>query len=191
MSKIEVYRKAIIEQVVITRKEIDVLVEDKKKALKGLVSDEGALFIICKELDVDIPKKRKFDFISEFKPLQIKDVKIANIKSLTLTGRVASIREVHEFQRKDGSNGKVLSFTLVDNTGRIGIVVWDDNTDIINNPKFKINAIVQVTNGSSKWSDYNNAYEINIPRWGAIIINPPEINPEDFDEVRYQEVSFD
>ena len=191
MSKIEEYKNAIIEQTALTKIEIDKLVEDKKAELKGLISDEGAFFMICKELNVTIPKDKKFDSIGNEKPLQIKDVNIANLKNLTLTGRIVSIREVHEFQRKDGKNGKVLNFTLEDSTGRIGIVVWDDMTDIINDPKFEKNALVQVTKGGSKWSDYHNKYEINIPKWGLIIIDPPEINPEDFKEVNFQEVTFD
>ena len=57
--KTEVYINKIIEDTGLTRKEIQNLVEDKKNELKGLISDEGALFIIAKELGVDIKSENK------------------------------------------------------------------------------------------------------------------------------------
>ncbi len=47
----------IIEETGLTIKEIQELINDKKKELRGIVSDEGALFLIAKELGVIIGKK--------------------------------------------------------------------------------------------------------------------------------------
>ncbi len=51
------YLVKIIEETGLTIKEIQELVNDKKKELQGIVSDEGALFLIAKELGVIIGKK--------------------------------------------------------------------------------------------------------------------------------------
>ena len=190
MSKTEQYKKNIIEKMGLSEKEIDKLIDDKKGELKGLISEDGALFIICKEFGIESPKETKFDSFGSIEPFQIKDINTANLKNLTLTGRIFSIRVIHEFQKKDGTIGKVLNFVLQDNTGQIGIVVWNEGTDITQDPKFIINALIQITKAQSKWSDYNNDYEINIPPWGKIIFDPPEINPEDFDGVKFKEVNF-
>ena len=45
--KTEAYIKKLIEETGLTKKEIQDLVEEKKQELKGLISEEGALFIIA------------------------------------------------------------------------------------------------------------------------------------------------
>ena len=72
--KTEVYVNKIIEGTGLTRKEIQNLVEEKKLELKGLISDEGALFIIAKELGVDVKNENNN---------VLKDIEI-NIADITL-----------------------------------------------------------------------------------------------------------
>ena len=47
--KTEAYINKIIEDTGLSKKEIQTLVEEKKEELKGLISDEGALFVIAKD----------------------------------------------------------------------------------------------------------------------------------------------
>lgn len=51
--KVEKYMKLIIEETGLSKKEIQKLVDDRIKEFKGLLSEEGALFVIAKELRVD------------------------------------------------------------------------------------------------------------------------------------------
>ena len=69
--KTEAYINKIIEETGLTKKEIQRLVEEKKEELKGLISDEGALFIIAKELGVDVKEENK-DLKSEIHLLKQK-----------------------------------------------------------------------------------------------------------------------
>jgi len=57
--KTDAYINKIIEDTGLTKKEIQNLVEEKKAELKGLISDEGALFVIAKELGVDVKSESK------------------------------------------------------------------------------------------------------------------------------------
>jgi len=52
--KAEVYIKKIIEDTGLSTKEIQDLIKIKKEEIKGLISDEGALFVIAKELGVEV-----------------------------------------------------------------------------------------------------------------------------------------
>jgi len=70
--KTDIYINKIIEGTGLTRKEIQDLVEDKKNELKGLISDEGALFIIAKELGVDVKSENK-DFLKDIE-IKISDI---------------------------------------------------------------------------------------------------------------------
>lgn len=53
MVKEEAYILKIMEETGLTRKEIAEKVQEKREELQGLISDEGALFIIGKELGID------------------------------------------------------------------------------------------------------------------------------------------
>ena len=57
--KTEAYINKIIEETGLNRGEINALIEEKKNDLKGLISEEGALFIIAKELGVDVKEENR------------------------------------------------------------------------------------------------------------------------------------
>ena len=57
--KTEVYINKIIEETGLYRNDIKNLIDEKKSDLKGLISEEGALFIIAKELGVDVKDENR------------------------------------------------------------------------------------------------------------------------------------
>ncbi len=56
--KTESYFNKIIAESGLPRNEIDMMLEEKKKELKGLISEEGALFVIGKELGIDFRERK-------------------------------------------------------------------------------------------------------------------------------------
>ena len=177
--KTEVYINKIIEDTGLTRKEIQNLVEDKKNELKGLISDEGALFIIAKELGVDIKGESK-DLLNE---IFISDI-TQNMKNITLYGRIKEIYKVNSFERNDGSKGYVGSFLLHDNTGDARIVLWDNQVNIFTESNFEKNELIKIINGSAKKGKYGRI-EIHVGSYGKVILSP-----EDVDYKKYHKISF-
>ena len=88
--KIEAYISKIIEDTGLTRNEIKTMVEEKKNELKGLISEEGALFIIAKELGVDVKDENK-DLLKDI-DINIADI-TPNMKNITLIGRIKQINK--------------------------------------------------------------------------------------------------
>jgi replication factor A1 len=170
--KIDYYIKKIIEETGLSKNEINNRVEEKKKELKGLISDEGALFIIAKELGVNIEDQNR-ELLEDIE-LNISDIK-PNMKNIVLVGRIREIYRINTFNRKDGSEGKVGSFLLHDNTGDIRVVLWDDKTEILKNDKFDINELVKIINGYSKENNFSNP-EIHIGRLGKIVLSPRDVD---------------
>lgn len=179
--KTEVYINKIIEDTGLTRKEIQGLVEDKKNELKGLISEEGALFIIAKELGVDIKNENK-DLLKEIE-MSISDI-TQNMKNITIFGRIKEVYNVNSFKKNDGSKGFVGSFLLHDSTGDARIVLWDDQVKLFNEPNFEKNELVKIINGNAKKGKFGDI-EIHVGRYGKVILSP-----EDVDYNKYPKITF-
>ncbi|MCK4779442.1 MAG: DUF2240 family protein, partial [Candidatus Lokiarchaeota archaeon] len=185
--KTEVYINKIIEDTGLTRKEIQNLVEDKKNELKGLISDEGALFIIAKELGVDIKNENK-DLLKDIE-IYITDI-TQNMKNVTVFGRIKEIYNTNSFKRNDGTNGFVGSFLLHDNTGDARIVLWDDQVKIFNDPNFEKNELVKIINGNAKKGKYGDI-EIHVGRYGKIILAPEDVDYNKYPKITSKSMDID
>jgi replication factor A1 len=65
--------------------------------------------------------------------------KIANIseahKRVSVEGRIQTVYPVSTFQRRDGTQGKVMRLLLKDETGQISVVFWNEKTEDLINAK--------------------------------------------------------
>lgn len=178
--KSEDYINKIIEGTGLSKKDIEDLVEEKKQELKGLISEEGALFVIAKELGIEVSSSNKA-LLSDIE-LNVSDI-TANMKNIMLVGRINEIYNVSKFEKNGGVDGFVGSFLLNDGYGNIRIVLWDDNVKVFNDDRFKINEMVKIINGYAKEGRYGNL-EVHIGKMGKI-----EISPEDVDYKKFPKVT--
>ncbi len=178
--KTEAYINKIVEDTGLTRNEIKVRVEEKKNELKGLISEEGALFIIAKELGVDVKDENK-DLLKEI-DINIADI-TTNMKNITIIGRVKQINKIFNFNKKDGGTGKGGSFILHDITGDIKIVVWDDHTKVLEQPEFERNELVKILNGYARKGKYEGI-EVHIGRLSKIIISPEDVDYKKYPKIK-------
>ncbi|MEM4347443.1 MAG: OB-fold nucleic acid binding domain-containing protein [Candidatus Altiarchaeota archaeon] len=110
-----------------TESEIQQMIEKRKEATHGLLSDYGALYAIAKEFSVPIEddKDLKCSKISEISP-----DKLCNV-----VARIAAIYPKKEFKRKDGTSGKFSSILLMDDSGQCRLVLWNEASELINKVK--------------------------------------------------------
>jgi len=184
--KTEIYINKIIEKTGLTREEISNLVEEKKKELKGLISEDGALFIIAKEFGIDVKDESK-EFLKDIE-INISDIS-PNMKNITLVGRIKEIYEIREFNKKDGGTGNLGSFLLHDNTGDIRVVVWDEQVKNLESPNFEINEIVKVLNGTAKEGKFGGN-EIHVGRFGKLILSPEDVDFKKYPKIKSDIISI-
>ena len=182
--KTESYINKIIVETGLTRKEIETRVEEKKKELKGLISEEGALFVIAKELGVDVKEENK-DLLKDIE-INISDI-TPQMKNITLIGRIKEIYRVNEFKRKEGSIGHVGSFLLYDNTGDIRITLWDDDTKIFKDNNFEQNELVKILNGYAKQGKSEKT-EIHLGRLGKLILSPEDVDYKKYPKIQNKSI---
>ncbi|MFW9928875.1 MAG: DUF2240 family protein [Candidatus Thorarchaeota archaeon] len=178
--KNEAYISKIIEETGLNRKEIQELVNEKKEELKGLISEEGALFIIAKELGVDVKSENK-ELMGDL-DINISDV-TKDMKNVTLVGRVKDILRVFEFDKSEGGKGYVGSFILNDNTGDIRVVLWDDDVVIFQDPNFVKDEVVKIINAYPKIGRDGNL-EVHIGRLGKVIVAPEDVDYKKYPKIK-------
>ena len=130
------------------------MIEDKQDELSGLVSEEGAAYIVARELGISLLKETK-------KQLKIKNL-ITGLRSVDLVGRIIQVTGPREFER-NGKTGHVINIVLGDETGVVRLSLWNEETDKINELKLGEGDTVRVIHGYVKMDNRGNL-ELRIGR---------------------------
>ena len=94
--------------------------------------------------------------------------------NVAFTGRVLNVSEIREFQRSDGSLGRVANVTLADETGAVRLVLWDEKTDPIKSGDLTADLCLKVR-GEAK-EGYAGT-EVSLGRSGGIEEVDQDIQP--------------
>ncbi len=137
----------------LTDEEINKKVEDKIEEFSGLISKEGAIYMVAAENGIDL--KEKSD-----NRLKIKNI-IPGMKNVEIVGKILSISSVKEFSKND-KTGKVCSIYLGDETGSIRMTLWDNETDVAE--KLSVGDVIKVYGYTRE-----GQLELRLGRYGKII----------------------
>ncbi len=146
----------------ITKEEFAEKVKAKMEQLSGLISKEGAAYIIANELGVKLLQTEGL--------IKIKNI-ISGMRSVETAGKVIRKFPVNEFER-NGAIGRVASFIIADETGQIRVTAWHNATAMLEN--FKEGDVVKVVNGYVR--ENNGKREIHLNDKSRISVNPDGIS---------------
>lgn len=106
----------------LTEEEVTTRIAQKQQELYGLLSKEGALHIMANECGISIK-----EFYKKTVPLArlVQGMRFSDVE-----GVVTRIYEPKKFE-KNGRQGKVGGFLLQDDTGRMRVVVWNEQTNLL------------------------------------------------------------
>jgi replication factor A1 len=148
----------------LTPKEIRDKIEEKRIELSNLISEEGAAYIVAKELGIDLMKRVKRLFIKNL---------IDGMRSVEIVGKITNIIE-REFETKKGK-GKVAIVFLIDETGSIRLTLW--NRELEKLKGFYAGDTVRVRGYVRK--DNRGGLEFRVGRYGKIEKSSEEITVKD------------
>jgi replication factor A1 len=117
---------------------IRTMIEEKQEELSGLVSEEGAAYIIARENGVNLLKESKHQ-------LKIKNL-VSGLKSVDVVAKIVGISEIRTFE-KSGKEGKVVNLTLADDTGICRISLWNDETNLVTEGKIREDDVIKISRG--------------------------------------------
>ena len=142
-----------------SHEEIRAQMDRRKEATHGLLTDYGAIYAVAKEHGIDLNQE-------ETQMTEIGDIKPLN--SVNVAGRIKEAYLPREFKRKDNTTGKVASILLIDDSGEIRLVLWDNNTELTK--RVSKGDILMVKNGYAK--EGRDGVEIHASSLTNITINP-------------------
>jgi len=142
----------------INRTEILERINKKYEELSGLITKEGAAYLVARELDVPLP--------TAIHRLQMKNI-VPGMSNVNVIGRVFSISKVNEFERSDGSKGKVVNVFIGDETGYIRLPLWNDQVKLVEEGNLNLGDVVQIVNGLARENIFGDI-EISLGKYGSI-----------------------
>lgn len=112
----------IVEKTDFDEEEVEEKIKEKVEEFSGLVSDDGAVHLVAKELDVELPKV-------ESKSLKVKNI-IPGMRKVNLKAKVVDIGDINQFEKDDGDEGTVQNIIIGDETGTVPLVLWNEQTEL-------------------------------------------------------------
>ncbi|HDD46477.1 MAG TPA: hypothetical protein ENG42_03295, partial [Candidatus Aenigmarchaeota archaeon] len=132
-------------------------INEKEKELSGLISKEGAAYIVASELGVNLLKERE-------RRLKIKNI-ISGMNNIELVAKIAKISDIINFER-EGRAGRLINMYLGDETGLIRLPLWNDECKIIENAGIKEGDVIKLSNVFSR--ENNGIVELRLGSRGRI-----------------------
>ncbi|MBD3361316.1 DUF2240 family protein [Candidatus Woesearchaeota archaeon] len=153
--------KKITEQAGISEAEVQEKIKTKLEQLSGLISKDGAAHIVANELGVKLVSEEG----------KIKDL-YEGMRNVEFNAKVQQVYEVREFNRQDGSSGKVGNFLCGDETGIIRVVCWGSQAD--NLSKLSKDCVIRISGGLVR--NNQGRKEVHLNDKSNIIVNPNGID---------------
>jgi len=172
--RLEEILRRIAESSGMTREEIQELIEKKKAELGGLITDEGAAFIVAREVGVDLPHGAPSEE-------ELTTATVApGMRNVNLTGRVLKIYQAREFER-EGEKNVVQTLLLGDKDGTVKLVLWGPDVHPVVEGIIKRGSFCRIIGGYVR-RGLNGRIEVHKGRRGQLQIDSKDIDPKDFPE---------
>jgi replication factor A1 len=142
-----------------SEEEIKALIKAKVDKFSGLLTEQGAAFMVQKELGL------RQEAMEQVQVGQLTE----GMKGIEVKGNVETIFPVKEFE-KSGKKGKLKSFILSDGTGEVRVTLWNDQVD-----KYNLTRGSEVILKNVLASKYNDKMQVTLGFNGEIdVINKKE-----------------
>jgi ssDNA-binding replication factor A large subunit len=142
-----------------SREELLEKIDRKQKELSGLISFEGAAYLIAREFGLDLLEKAR-------RELQIKNI-VPGLKKVNVCGRIFKISSIIEFTKQNGNKGRVVNLFIGDATGYIRLPLWNEQVKLVEDEIIRLGDVVQITNGFAKENIYGDV-EVSLGKFGSI-----------------------
>ena len=176
MAGIEELLEIISVKTGMSKEEILLRIRTKQRELSGLVSEEGAAYIVANELGV----KTRNHVVEAI--LKLKEIN-PEMKSVNVMGRIKAIYGPREFTTKTGTKSKVANLEVIDPTGVGRVVLWNmSDIEKIEKGIVNVGKVIKVKSGYVR-EGLNGRLEVHVGNRGLLIENPEDYREDEFPKV--------
>ncbi len=172
MTEKEKLLQNLIEKSGKSAQDINSMITEKVNELSGLISDEGAIYIIANELGVRLDSERPK-----------KDAELVKINDITEPKTPVSfvckaIRkyDLVTFSSEKNPQGRVQSILVGDETGITRLVFWGEKTDLLENIHEK--DVLKILNAYTRENTNQGRIEVHYGQYSDIEVNPKGVEIE-------------
>ena len=138
----------------LTKQDIDDRIKQKiEKIGPGYLTEEGALFLIAKDLGISLKQTLKTE-------MSLKDIYVG-AKDVSIESRILNISPTKQFSRKDGSPFLLRTMTVYDNDSTASVKLWDEKANLPGIEELKPGDLIKIIKAYVK-SDLNGSPTINV-----------------------------
>jgi len=112
--------------------------------------------------------------------MQVKDL-VPGLNDVTISGRVLLTWPPQDFQRRDGTPGRVMRIMLVDRSGRVRCAVWDRHVDILSRGGDLQGKVLRVGHAYTRQGLSGDA-EVHAGERSSIEVDPEDMPNSDLPE---------
>ena len=159
----------------LTRESVYQLIRKKIQEMEGLLTEEGAAYVVASELGVEVKP------IAIRQEVAVRDL-VPGLYDVTVAGRFVFLHPATTFHRADGSKGKVARGVLADKTGTIKVVFWDSKAELVEQGKLEQGVVARIAHGYTRVG-IDGRVELHIGDRASIEINPSDLDPDLFPSV--------
>jgi replication factor A1 len=147
----------------LSREEIMKRIEKKINELDNLITIEGAVYLVARDLGIELPSEKRRVTISSIIP---------GMRKISFVGRVFKISRIVEFGV--GNKGRVVNLFVGDGTGYVKIPLWNEQVNFIDQKKVTVGSLVQIINGFAREGIYGEV-EVSLGKFGMLKVLDTEI----------------
>jgi len=147
----------------LSREELMKRIDRKINELDNLITIVGAIYLVARELGIELPSEKRRVTISSIVP---------GMRRVSFIGRVFKISRIVEFGV--GNKGKVVNLFVGDVTGYVKIPLWNEQVGFIDQKKVTVGSLIQVINGFAREGIYGEV-EVSLGKFGMIKVLDYEI----------------
>jgi ssDNA-binding replication factor A large subunit len=159
----------------LSEEQVLALIEEKKKEGRGLLSEEGAARLVAEELLIQTRG-------TELGRMQVKDL-VSGLNDVTISGRVLLTWPPQQFQRKDGTPGRVMRLVLVDKSDRVRCAIWDRHVDVLSRSGDLQGRIIRIGHAYTR-QGLSGDTEVHAGERSSIQIDPNDMPTSDLPEFK-------
>ncbi|MCA9487112.1 hypothetical protein H6501_04660 [Candidatus Woesearchaeota archaeon] len=151
-------------------KEVTSLIKEKVNELSGLVSEEGAIYILANEMGVRLENDKPKRDVTLVKIQEITEPKMP----VSFVCKVLQKYSKVSFSSEKGSSGAVQSLLVGDESALIRVVFWNDKTEVLET--VNEGDILKILNAYTRENNRDTSrLEVHFGQYSEIEVNPKGI----------------